>query len=74
MTIMVSDLEVEAARRAFDAKSLEVEGSESGRALRICWTAALDAAFAIREAALARVILARRVGTESYPSSKEESK
>ena len=51
---MVSDLEVEVARRAFDAKSLEVEGSESGRALRICWTAALDAAFAIREAALAR--------------------
>ncbi len=45
---MASEAEIEAAMAAFSAKDDEVEGMESGKALRMCWAAALEAAERVR--------------------------
>ena len=39
-----TDREIDAAMAAYAAKDDEVEGVESGKARRLCWAAALDAA------------------------------
>jgi hypothetical protein len=49
---MPSEAEIEAAIDAFRAKDEEVEGIESGKALRLCWKAALEAAERARRSKL----------------------